>query len=78
MPSVSSEIISDITNHISRFGGDFSAWWVGTARDWHSPVLGAHEQEEKYDDFICREAYAPPDGADLAFQVCAPKAQGAR
>ena len=57
MPSVSSEIIADITEHIGKFGGDFSAWCVGTARDWHSPVLEAHEQEEKNDDFICREAY---------------------
>ena len=57
MPSVSSEIIEDITNHISRCGGKFTAWCVGTARDWHSPVLEAHEQEEKNDDFICRKAY---------------------
>ena len=59
MPSVSSEIISDITNHIRECGDDFTAWHVGTARDWHSPVLEAHEQEEKNDDFICREAYTP-------------------
>ena len=59
MPSVSSEIIADITNHISKCGGDFGAWCVGTARDWHSPVLEAHEREEKDDDLICREAFTP-------------------
>lgn len=37
MPSVSSEIIAEITDHIRKFGGDFTAWCVGTARDWHSP-----------------------------------------
>ena len=57
MPSVSSEIIEEITNHISKHGGVIGAWCVGTARDWHSPVLGAHEHEERNDDFICREAY---------------------
>ena len=77
MPNISSEIIADITNHISHCGGDFTVWCVGTARDWHSAVLEAHEQEEKNDAFICREAYTPLDGADLARQVCAPKAQGA-
>ena len=59
MPSVSSEIIADITDHIGKFGGNFTAWCVGTARDWHSAVLEAHEQEEKNDDFICREGYTP-------------------
>ena len=59
MPSVSSEIIAEITAHMGKFGGDSSAWCVGTARDWHSPVLEAHEQEEKNDDFICREGYTP-------------------
>jgi hypothetical protein len=44
MPSVSSEIIAEITAHMGRFGGDFTAWCVGTARDWHSPVLEAHER----------------------------------
>ena len=59
MPSVSSEIIEEFTDHISERGGDFAAWCVGTARDWHSPVLEAHEREEKDDDLICREAYTP-------------------
>ncbi len=59
MPSVSSEIIEDIRTHISKCGGNFADWCVGTARDWHSPALEAHEQEEKNDDFICREAYTP-------------------
>jgi hypothetical protein len=59
MPRVSSEIIADITDHIGKLGGDFSAWCVGTARDWHSPVLEVHEREEKDDDLIYREAYTP-------------------
>jgi len=59
MPSGSSESIAEITAHMGRFGGNFTEWCVGTARDWHSPVLEAHEQEERNDDFICREAYTP-------------------
>jgi len=59
MPSVSSEIIAEITAHMGKFGGDFSAWCVGTARDWHSAVLEAHEREDQDDDLICREAYTP-------------------
>jgi hypothetical protein len=54
MPSVSSEIIAEITDHIRKFGGDFTAWCVGTARDWHSPILVAHQIEEKHDALICR------------------------
>ena len=59
MPSVSSEIIAEITDHIRKFGGPFTAWCVGTARDWHSPVLVAHQIEEKHDALISREAYTP-------------------
>jgi hypothetical protein len=59
MPSVSSEIIEDITNHISMCGGNFTEWCVGTARDWHSPILETHEREDQNDDLICREAYTP-------------------
>ncbi len=57
MPSVSSEIISDITDHIRKLGGDFSSWCVGIARDWHCPVLEAHQAEERNDGLIYREAY---------------------
>ena len=59
MPSVSSEIIAEITDHIRKSGGPFTAWCVGTARDWHSPILVAHQIEEKHDALICREAYTP-------------------
>ena len=37
MPSVSSEIIAEITAHMSKFGGDFSAWCIGTAHGSTSP-----------------------------------------
>ncbi len=57
MPSVSSEIISDITAHIRKLGGDFSNWCVGIARDAHNPVLQAHQLEERNDGLIYREAY---------------------
>jgi len=59
MPSVSNEIISDITEHIRKFGGDFTASCVGTTRDWHNRVLDPHQAEEKDDGLICREAYTP-------------------
>lgn len=59
MPSVSSEIIPEITAHIGRFGGDFTTWCVGTARDCGDRVLEAHEREEQDDDLICREATTP-------------------
>ncbi len=57
MPNVSSEIISDITDHIRNCGGDFSSWYVGIARDAHNPVLQAHQLEERHDGLIYREAY---------------------
>ncbi len=56
MPSVSSEIISDITEHIRKLGGDFSSWCVDIARDAHNPVLEAHQAEERNDGLIYREA----------------------
>ena len=76
MPSVSSEIITEITDHIRKFGGPFTAWCVGTARDWHSPILVAHQIEEKHDALICREAYTPGGGGSresLARAIRAPK-----
>ncbi len=57
MPSVSNEIISDITEHIQKLGGDFHAWCVGIARDAHNPMLEAHQREERNDGLIYREAY---------------------
>ena len=57
MPGTSSEIISDITEHIRRLGGDCSSWCVGTARDLHNPVLEAHQLEERNDGLVYREAY---------------------
>ena len=59
MPCAKNEIIADVTAYIRRSGGNFSAWCVGTARDWHCPVLEAHQIEEKEDGLICREAYTP-------------------
>jgi hypothetical protein len=59
MPSVSNEIIAEITDHIRRFGGDFTVWCVGTARDWHNPVFESRQTEGKDYDLICREAYTP-------------------
>jgi hypothetical protein len=56
VPSVSSEIIADSTEHIRRFGGDFHAWCVGSANDAHNQVLEAHGREEKDDRLIYREA----------------------
>ena len=47
MPSVSSEIIAEISTHMAKRGGDISVWCVGTARDWHSPILDAHLREEQ-------------------------------
>jgi hypothetical protein len=57
MPTVKDEIIADITGHIRQFGGNFGVWCVGTASDWHCPVLEAHQIEDKDDALICREAY---------------------
>ncbi len=58
MPSVGSEIIEEITSHITRRGGDFADWCIGTARDWRSPVMEAHDHGNQNDDFIVREAYS--------------------
>ncbi len=59
MPAVSDEIIADITDHIQKSGGDFSAWCVGIARDGHNPVFEAHQREDTDDALIYREAYTP-------------------
>ncbi|MBZ5543504.1 MAG: hypothetical protein LAO07_07470 [Acidobacteriia bacterium] len=59
MPSMSNGIIADITAHIRRFGGDSTAWCVGTTRDWHNPVFDSRQNEDRDYDLICREAYTP-------------------
>jgi hypothetical protein len=56
---MSNEIISDIRDHIRKFGGDFSTWRVGTTSDWHNPVLDSHKSKEEDYALICREAYTP-------------------
>jgi len=55
----SKEIIGDITDHIRKLGGDFAAWSVAIARDWHDPVFESRQSEAKDDELICREAYTP-------------------
>ena len=57
MPVKSSEIIEDMTDHIKRFGGDFSAWCVGTAQDAHNPLFDADRLKDSDDALIYREAY---------------------
>jgi hypothetical protein len=49
-----SEIIDDVEAHIRKFGGDYSEWCVGTARDsafFRQPAAGLGE------GLIYREAY---------------------
>jgi len=50
MPCVSNKIISDITEHIRKFGGDFTTWCVATSSDWHNPALDPHKTEEDHAD----------------------------
>ena len=59
MAITSKEIIGDIAEHIRKFGGDFAAWSVAIARDWHDPVFESRQSEAKDDELICREAYTP-------------------
>jgi hypothetical protein len=49
-----SEIIDDIEAHIRKFGGDYSEWCVGTARD--SAFFRQH-QADLGEGLIYREAY---------------------
>ncbi len=49
-----SEIIDDIDAHIRKFGGDYSEWCVGTARD--SASFQQH-QADPGEGLIYREAY---------------------
>ena len=59
MPIMRSEIIADMTEHIRRFGGDFSVWCVGTAQDAHNPLFDADRPKDSDDALIYREAYTP-------------------
>ena len=59
MAITSKEIIGDIAEHIRKFGGDFAAWSVAIARDWHDPVFESRQSEAKDDELVCREAYTP-------------------
>jgi hypothetical protein len=49
------EIIDDIEAHIRKFGGDYSEWCVGTARD--SAFFRQPLAAERGDGLIYREAH---------------------
>jgi len=51
-----SEIVDEIDAHIRKFGGDYSEWCVGTARD--SAFFRQH-QADLGEGLIYREAYTP-------------------
>ena len=59
MAITSKEIITAITDHIRKFGGNFAAWSVAIARDCHDPVFESRQSEAKDDELVCREAYTP-------------------
>jgi hypothetical protein len=49
------EIVDDVEAHIRQFGGDYSEWCVGTARD--SASFRQHLAASLGDGLIYREAY---------------------
>ena len=59
MPVNHREIVSDIKEHIQKFGSGLGEWCVGTAKDSHGPSFQSHRAAELGDGFIYREAFTP-------------------
>ena len=57
MPVNRQEIIDEIKRNIRAFGGDFTDWCVGTAKDARGPFFHNHLVAELGDGLIYREAF---------------------
>ena len=57
MPIIHEEIIEDLEDHIRKFGGERSEWWVGTAKDARAPFFRRHLATDLGDELIYREAF---------------------
>jgi hypothetical protein len=51
------EMIADIEGHIRKFGGGFSEWCVGTAKDSRGPFFRRHLVADLGDGLAYREAF---------------------
>lgn len=49
-----SVVQGEITDHISRCGGPYSAWYVGIASDIRQRLFGDHRVDEEGDSWIFR------------------------
>jgi len=54
------EIIQDIERQIRKFGGAWSEWCVGTAKDARGPFFQHHRAADLGDGLAYREALTPP------------------
>jgi hypothetical protein len=59
------DIIDDIEAHIRKFGGDYSEWCGGTAKDSEAPFFRRHSEQNLGDQMIYREAYTPYAADDV-------------
>ena len=57
MPINHDEIIEEIERHIRKFGGEHSAWRVGTAKGARAPFFRRHLAADLGDGLIYREAF---------------------
>ncbi len=57
MPSNRADIITDIQEHIQKFGGGWGEWCVGTAKDPRGPFFQNHLVADLGDGLIYREAF---------------------
>ena len=67
------EIIEEIDRHIRKFGGERSAWCVGTAKDARGPFFRRHLTADLGDELIYREAFtttAADEALDHLVNAC--------
>ena len=59
------DIMDEIDAHIRKFGGDYSEWCVGTAKDSQAPFFRRHLEADLGDQMMYREAYTPYAADDV-------------
>lgn len=59
------EIIDEITTHIQRCGGNYSAWYVGISKDAKDRLFNGHNIREKKDAWIFRTACSSQVARDI-------------
>jgi hypothetical protein len=60
-----SEIIADVENHVAKFGGDFTEWYVGVTANPKERLFTQHRLRSSGDAWITRRAIDDLQAAEV-------------